>query len=184
MKKNTSKTAGVGDAAVQKATGKTWAEWFAVLDAAGAKKMTHQEIVAYLVKHHQVGPWWQQMVTVGYEQGRGLRKKHQKPGGYQISRSKTLAMPVSKVFRAWNNANTRSRWLGDVELTIRKAATNRSLRITWPDGRTNVEVLFYPRGPNKVQVTVQHDKLPTAMAGERAKNYWGEALDRLQAFLE
>jgi len=42
----------------------------AILDKAGAKKMDHKQIVAYLSEQHQVGPWWQQMVTVGYEQAR------------------------------------------------------------------------------------------------------------------
>ena len=35
------KAAGISDEAVAKATGKTWAEWLKVLDAAGAKIMSH-----------------------------------------------------------------------------------------------------------------------------------------------
>ena len=66
-------TTRMSDAAVQASTGKIWKEWFAILDKAGARKMDHKQIVAYLVKHHKVGPWWQQMVTVIYEQARGLR---------------------------------------------------------------------------------------------------------------
>ena len=38
----------LSDAAVQAKTGKTWQEWFAVLDAAGARAMDHQSIAAYL----------------------------------------------------------------------------------------------------------------------------------------
>ena len=38
----------MSDAAVQAKTGKTWPEWFAVLDKAGAAKMTHKEIAAHL----------------------------------------------------------------------------------------------------------------------------------------
>ena len=33
------------DAAVRGKTGKTWDEWFAFLDRAGCKSMTHKEIV-------------------------------------------------------------------------------------------------------------------------------------------
>jgi hypothetical protein len=57
------------DESVQNATGK-WDEWFAILDSAGGQGMTHKEIVACLVEHHQVGPWWQQSITVAYEQAR------------------------------------------------------------------------------------------------------------------
>ena len=34
--------------------------------------MNHKQIVALLYAKHNVGPWWQQMVTVTYEQARGL----------------------------------------------------------------------------------------------------------------
>lgn len=176
--------AGVGDAAVQKATGKTWAEWFNILDAAGGEKMTHQEIVAFLAKMHKVGPWWQQMVTVGYEQGSGRRAKHEKADGFQISRSKTLAVPVGRAYRAWIDDKIRGRWLGEEALVIRKATQNKSIRITWSDGKTTVETMFYPKGADKVQVTVQHNKLPTAAAGERLKKYWGDALGRLEELLD
>ena len=38
----------MSDAAVKERTGKTWPEWFKILDKAGAKKMRHQDISAYL----------------------------------------------------------------------------------------------------------------------------------------
>ena len=69
----------MSDEAVKAKTGKNWKEWFAILDRSGANKMGHQEIVKCLNTKHDIGPWWQQMVTVTYEQARGLREKHQKP---------------------------------------------------------------------------------------------------------
>ncbi len=169
----------MSDAAVQAKTGKTWPEWFAIMDKAGCSKLNHKEIVAFLTTAHNVGSWWRQMITVAYEQARGLRDKHEKPSGYEISRSKTIGVPISAAFKAWSDARLRSRWLGKADLTIRKATENKSLRITWNDGGSNLEVMFYPKGADKCQVTVQHGKLPDAKAGERMKAYWGEALDRL-----
>ena len=75
----------MSDDAVTAKTGKNWKQWFAVLDKAGAKKMTHQEIVSLLHSKHAVGPWWVQMITVTYEQQSGLRQNHEKPDGFQIS---------------------------------------------------------------------------------------------------
>src|SRR5687768_2359813 len=66
----------VSDDAVAKSTGKTWDQWFKLLDKAGCAKMNHKEIVAVVAKHFD-GPWWGQMVTVGYEQARGLRELNQ-----------------------------------------------------------------------------------------------------------
>ena len=178
-KDDTNNSPTISDEAVRSKTGRDWSEWFAVLDAAGAAAMSHKELVAYLNQEHSVGPWWQQSVTVAYEQARGLRDKHEMPGGYQISRSKTIAAPVDVLYDAWQNEATRQSWLPDTPLTIRKATENKSLRITWDDG-TSVDVSFYPKGEQKTQVTVQHNKVADAAAAGQMKAYWAEKLARLQ----
>ena len=180
MKKpETTQAARMSDEAVQAKTGKTWPEWFRILDAAGAMKMNHQEIVGFLNKKHKVGPWWQQMVTVTYEQARGMRDKHQKPEGYEISASRTIAASVDALYKAWQDEKLRSRWMPE-SIAIRKATVNKSMRITWSDPKSIVSVNFYPKGDGKCQIAVQHGKLPDAKAGERMKAYWSEALDRLE----
>jgi uncharacterized protein YndB with AHSA1/START domain len=182
MRKSTEKVAGISSAAVAAKTGKHWAEWFLILNKRGCRGWKHKEI-ARLV-HDELGcpPWWSQMVTVGYEQFHGMREKHEKSGGYSISRSKTLPVPIAELYKWWNDARRRNQWLKESKLTIRKATPNRSLRITWSDGKTNVEVMFYAKGSEKSQVSVQHDKLANAAAGEKMKAYWGAALDRLAAY--
>ena len=46
----------MSDAAVKGKTGKSWAEWFALLDKAGAKKLDHKTIVAFLHRQHGLAP--------------------------------------------------------------------------------------------------------------------------------
>lgn len=174
----------MSDEAVKAKTGKTWKEWFAALDKAGATKMSHQDIVKYLHTKHDVGPWWQQMVTVAYEQARGLRKLHQKPGGYEISVSRTVKVPLAKLYKACANEKARKAWLAEDGLLVRKATTDKSMRVTWKDGKTSLEIGFYPKGDDKSQVAVQHSRLPDAKAAAKMKKFWGEALDRLREALE
>lgn len=169
-----------GDEAVRAKTGKTWPEWLAVLDEAGASGMSHKEIVAYLRAHHAPGPWWEQSITVVYEQERGLRQKHEKPGGFEISRSKTLNVPLDQLYDAWSDEALRRSWLADPDFDVRKATPGKSMRITWVDGATSIDVSFYPKGAEKAQVSVQHTKLATAEAAERMKRYWEENLARLK----
>lgn len=173
----------MSDEAVEAKTGKNWSRWFKHLDAAGGKKMTHQEIVAHLHDKHGIRPWWTQMVAVTYEQARGLREVHEKPSGYEINVSRTIAAPVAKAFKAWTDEKTRTKWL-PAELTIRKATTNKTLRINWEDGQTSVAVAFTPRDPKKCQVVAQHMKLPDAKAAAKMKKFWGEALDSLKQAIE
>ena len=182
--KTTSKVAGISGDAVAAATGKNWKQWLTVLDKAGARNMSHKEIVAVVHDRYGVGPWWQQMVTVAYEQARGLRKKHEKPEGFQISRSRTVAVPIATLYKAWSDAKTRDRWIGEGPLVVRKATRNKSMRITWCDKKTSVEADFYAKGSAKAQVTVQHSKLSDAKRAEQMKKYWGKTLDRLKKTLE
>jgi len=186
----TTKTAAprMSDEAVKAKTGKDWAAWFKILDQAGARKMGHQEIVAVLSDQNGVGPWWQQMVTVTYEQARGLRAKHEKPAGYEISVSRTLSASANKVFKAWQDEKVRATWLTEpgtpkLPIVIRTVTANKSMRITWPD-KTSVSVNFYAKGAAKSQVVAQHSKLPNAKTAARMKTFWAGALDRLRERLE
>jgi uncharacterized protein YndB with AHSA1/START domain len=174
----------IGDDAVRASTGKSWKEWFALLDAAKASNMDHREIAAWLVEHHDLGGWWQQMVAVSYEQARGLRAPHQKPDGFEISVSRTIATAGETLFAAWTDARRRRSWLPDAGITIRKSTAAKSLRFDWVDGKSDVETAFQPKGAGKCVVVVQHRKLPSATAAKKMKVYWAAALDALKEQLE
>ena len=180
----TTKRRPMSDEAVRAATGKDWQGWFTVLDAAGARAMAHMQIAAYLNREQGVAGWWSQMVANGYERARGLRDKHQMPDGYQISASKTLGVPLAILYQAWSEPEKLRRWLAGEPVAGRKATPGKSLRLTWRDGPTTVEVNFYGKGQTKSQVTVQHSKLATADDAERMKAYWKDALQRLELSLD
>ena len=169
----------MSDAAVQAKTGKTWKEWFSLLDKAGAKKMSHQEIVKHLHTNEAVGPWWQQMVTVSYEQARGLRELHQKPAGFEISVSRTINTSLAKLYKSFANEKERTAWLGEDGLVVRKATPNKTMRVTWTDGNTSLSIYFAAKDGKKSQVVVQHSKLNDAKVAAKMKTYWAKALDRL-----
>jgi uncharacterized protein YndB with AHSA1/START domain len=173
----------IGDDAVKGKTGQTWDEWFKILDAAGGKNLNHQQLVSRLGRQHGIGPWWQQMIAVTYEQSRGLRQKHEKPGGYEISVSRILVAPLSKAYKAWTDEKARKQWL-PANLQVRKATANKSLRITWEDEKTSVAVAFLPKAAGKCQVVAQHSKLPDARAADKMKIFWAKALDRLKETIE
>ncbi len=173
----------ISSEAVKAITGKSWEEWFALMDASGCAEMNHKEIVTVLHNTYHVEDWWQQMITVSYEQARGKRLLHQRPDGYQISKSKTIKANIDTVFKAWTDESIREKWLADPGITIRKATQNRTLRITWADGVTSLDVSFYPKVEN-VQVSLNHSKLPNSQKAEEMKKYWAQQLNKLANFLE
>ena len=171
------------DEAVKAATGKAWAEWFKLLDKAGAKKMVHKEIAAYLNQKQGVGPWWGQMIAVAYEHERGLRRQFQKcDGEFSASGSRTIAAPMAKAFAAWTDDKLRKKWLPDGKLEITTATPGKYVRGKWGDSRLSVG--FYGKGAAKTQVAVDHGKLSSSKECAKMKSYWFAALDKLQGMLE
>jgi uncharacterized protein YndB with AHSA1/START domain len=112
-----------------------------------------------------------------------VEERRPAPSGYHASRTKTFNVPVARLYQAWADAAIRARWLPNPGFTVREAADEQSMRITWIDDSSNVEALFEPKGEGRSQVTVDHTQLSDAADVAGMKAYWGEALDRLQRLL-
>ena len=168
--------AGMTDAAVYKATGKSWAEWVKELDELGAASKPHREIARH-VSSLGAPDWWSQMVTVGYERIRGLRDKGQRRGGgYEAGKSKTFKVPVKKLYAAF---------VKDVpsNATLKRATPNKRVLLAWEDG-TTVEATFISKAPAKSVVAVTHQKLRDKSAVEKMKAFWGGRLATLAETIE
>ena len=177
------KLAGRSDAILKEKTGCTWDRWVRALDRVQAYTWSHGEIATYVREQYEIPGWWAQAVAVGYERIRGLRAVGQRrDGSFEATKSRTFAVSLVRLYRAFHDARTRARWLPGVDLTIRTATRGKSMRITWPD-RTSVEVGFTSKGPAKSQVALQHGKLPDRAAQARTRQYWAERLDALEEVL-
>ena len=177
------KLAGRSDAILKEKTGCTWERWVKSLDREKASTWSHQDIAKHVYEKYQIPGWWAQTVTVGYERIKGLRVIGQRrDGSFEASKSKTFPVPLPRLYGAFHDPRIRARWLPGVELTVRKATPEKSMRITWSD-RTSVEVGFSSRGENKSQVALQHVKLADRASATEMKRYWSERLDALHDVL-
>lgn len=122
-------------------------------------------------------------MTVDYERIRRLRKAHETGARFVANASRTVKVPLADLWKAWATPAGRRRWLTDPALVVRKATPQKTLRITWVDGESNVEVQFLEKGSGKSLVTVQHGLLRNARDVARMKKYWRQALDDLQEAL-
>jgi hypothetical protein len=172
----------MSDSAVKAKTGKDWRGWFGALDKAGAKKLTHKEIVEVLHAKHGVPGWWSQMLTVEYELARGLRERHQKSDGYSVSATKTIAASVSKVYEATIDARQRKRWFPRGVFTPSSQTKDKYVNGAWRRARLNFG--FYARSGGKAQIAVQVNKLADKEAVEQERQVWKAALAKLQSMLE
>ncbi len=169
---------------LKEATGKDWDQWLEVLDQAGAIKRTHTEIARWLIDDQGVPGWWAQSITVGYERARGLREPGQRSDGWSVTASKTIEVPVEKVFEAFEKESIRDQWLPEAELHLRTATAPVSARYDWGDGSTRLVVGFESLGPAKSRVALEHEKLPDGQVADRMKGWWRERVAELKVLLE
>jgi hypothetical protein len=172
---------GVADDTVKAKTGKKWEEWFKMLDKAGARMMDHQEIAQLVDREFGLTPWWRQLLTVGYEQDRGIRQKHQRGTQYEVDRSRTVAGPVSAVWAAFHDPATLERWLPGVAFQVARSTPHKILHLDWPD-KTRAVVMFSEKS-GKTKVVISHERLKNFEDIERLQSFWSAALDRLQQAL-
>jgi hypothetical protein len=170
---------------MRRATGRDRGQWFAVLDAWGAGGRPYQEIVAWLMGEHGLSNWWAQKLIVEYEQARGLRTPGQRRDGTLTTGvSKTVNVPVERLFQAFVDPVVRARWLPGAVMHERTSRPGRSARFDWGDGTTRVNVSFIASGDTKSQVSLEQERLPDTEAADQAKAYWRERLAALKALLE
>jgi hypothetical protein len=174
---------GVSAAAVKRATGKSWDEWFTLLDAWQGTTHNHPEIARHVYETYAIGGWWAQSVTVGYERARGMRALHERPDGYSGNASKTFPVSVERLFAAFVEPDERERWLEGIELRNRTSQPNTSGRfdVLPEDGR--LAVTFVAKGPDKSAAQLQQERLADAEDVARWKALWKEQLALLASYL-
>ncbi|HKY35235.1 MAG TPA: hypothetical protein VJN18_04795 [Polyangiaceae bacterium] len=179
-RKSIKEAAGVSTDAVARRTGKSWDDWFNVLDSAGAATLDQRGVIAILAQKHGIGPWWQQMIAVGYESVRGKSDKPPASDGFRINSSCTLDAPLPRVFRLWNDAGERARWLADDRFVVRGATADKSIRARWGKGTSHVAVSFSEKS-GRTEVSVEHHQIESSAAAEQMKAYWAKKLGLLEA---
>ena len=170
---------------IQRATGRSRAEWFSALDEWGAPGRPFREISAWLTTKHRVSKWWAQKIIVEYEEARGLRPPGIRPdGSFTVSTSKTISAPVEVLFKAFVDGRRRKRWIGEMPVSVVDSAPSRSARFDWADGPSRVNVTFMDKGREKATVVVSHERLPRSDEAQAIKARWKERLADLKSLLE
>ena len=174
----------IADETLGKSTGRGWQEWFGLLDEWGAAQRNHTEIARWLREVQGVEGWYSQSITVGYERARGLRAPGEKADGFAITASRTVGVPVERLFDSFVDVSERAKWLPNAEMSVRTATAPKSARYDWEDGSTRLIVGFESSGGSKSKVSLSHERLPDAETADEMKTWWRERLTALKSDLE
>jgi hypothetical protein len=174
------------DETIRERTGRGWEEWFDLLDEAGAADMTHRETARWLAEREGLHPlaWNVQAVVGGYDKARRGRQVGEHEDGFTGTASKTVAVPVERLYAAFVDAGVRERWLPDADLRERTTIEPRSARFDWGDGATRVHVAFAAKGEAKSTAALSHERLADGAEAERMKAFWRERVAGLKEVLE
>jgi hypothetical protein len=174
----------MSDQAIRRRTGRGWEEWFDLLDEWGAAERSHPEMARWIAEEHGVRGWDSQSVVVSYERARGLRAVGEHADGFTVTATKTVAVPIERLYEAFVDEALRLSWLPEGDLRERTATRPKSARFDWGETDTRVVVGFIDKGDGRSTAALAHEKLPDAAEAERMKAFWRERVGVLKALLE
>ena len=173
-------------ASIEAATGRTWSEWVALLNYAGAQAMEHKAIAEFV--HDELkgkldsAGWWAQGVAVAYEQEIGRRRPGQSnDGSFETSVTKTVLGSKEDVLALWVEAHGEAKdFNGEIVHNVRASVT--PVRCYWRcslgDG-SSLSIATEQKGPAKAMITATHSKLASEAAKDEWRHYWKELISRL-----
>jgi hypothetical protein len=174
------------DETIRERTGRGWEEWFDLLDEWGAADKSHREIARWLAGQQGIHPlaWNAQAIAGSYERARRGRQVGEHEDGFTVTASKTVAVPVERLYDAFVDASLRERWLPGGDLRERTATKPRSARFDWGEDGTRVHVAFAAKGEERSTAALQHERLADAAEAERMRAFWRERVAGLKEVLE
>jgi hypothetical protein len=174
----------MSDDTVRAKTGRGWEAWFDLLDDWGAAERPRADAVRWLADEHGIEGWNAAAVTVNYQRVRGLRAVGEHVDGFTVTASKTIAVPVERLYEAFVDEDARARWLPAAQLSVRTATRPKSARFDWGDGPSRVVVAFVAKGEAKSSAALAHERLSDADEAERMKAFWRDGVAALKEQLE
>ena len=174
------------DETIRERTGRGWEEWFDLLDEWGAADKSHREIARWLAGQQGIHPlaWNAQAIAGSYERARRGRQVGEHEDGFTVTASKTVAVPIERLYAAFVDADERARWLPGAELRERTTIEPRSARFDWGDGPSRIHVSLTAKGDAKTTAALTHERLPDGKEADRMKAFWRERVAGLKEVLE
>lgn len=172
--------------ALERASGRSWAEWVELFEAANAKTLDHAAIAriarAAMPDTLKNPDWWAQGAAIAYEHHAGMRVPGQSSTGiFRVSVSRTLPLDRDAAIDAWGDAHgALAEHLGHAAGAPRFSRTEkRSFRRFDLDGAGRVEISATPKGDDRTILAVNHTDLADGDLIETWRAHWKALLAAL-----
>jgi hypothetical protein len=159
-------------------TGRGWDEWCDLIEAWPGHTDGHGAIAKWIQAEHDIGGWWAQSVTVGYERIRGIRLPHQMADGtFTASKSRTISADPELIAKLLRHAEDHADLFPGHPTELRSRPEAKTVRIAIGGGLATFGVTA--KDADRCTISIQHQKLETLEDVEQWKFYWQEWLDAL-----
>ena len=189
----------VTDESCRAATGRSFAEWFAFIDAAGLAEKRRDAIqLVYNETGRGKDVWWPTTIWVELEKARGIVQKDGRPEGFNICCTKSFRQTPAELFPHFATEAAFGAWVpgwsgaieegapfrcGDATGTVGRIRPAKDIRMKWASpGRapTDIEIQFAVLG-GKTTINFYHKRIASRDEADGLRRAWGDALDRLKA---
>lgn len=165
----------MSDEAIRSGTGRGWDEWCDLIDQYSGRTNGHTAIVKHVRSEYNVGNWWSQAVTVGYERITGLRLPYQMADGtFTASKSRTVTIDATHLRRLLLDDHERARLFPGVLTKLSSKVTAKAIRIAIGQGIATISL--YEVDGVRTKIAVEHAQLPVFDNVEEWKSYWADWL--------
>jgi hypothetical protein len=188
----------VTDESCRAATGRSLADWFAFIDAAGLSDKRRDAIQAvYNETGRGKDVWWPTTIWVEMEKARGIVQKDGRPEGFNICCTKSFKQSPAELFPHFATDGAFGSWVpgwsgaieegttfrcGEATGTVGRVRPAKDIRMKWVSpGRapTDIEIQFAVMG-GKTTINFYHKRIDSRDEADGLRRAWGEALDRLK----
>ena len=171
--------------ALERATGRSWADWLELFDAVGASKLPHPEIARVareaMPDSLENPDWWAQGAAIAFEQHAGLRLPGQSSTGeFRVSASRTVAFDRDEAIERWIARFGEQAHLERAVSSVRTSRTEK--RSFWRaalEQAGKVEVAAEQKSDGRATVAINHTGLEDPGEIEVWRAHWKACLGEL-----
>lgn len=194
------------DAAIKKDTGKSFKEWFAILDAAGGPALGRRALSQLVViEPKAMLVLWGPSINFEYEKHHGIVEKDGRPKGYTICVTKSIAATPVQVYAVAADGKTWKHWFGtnakaDVKEggkyscddgdqgVFKRVRQDKDLRMTVENPRhagiDPYDIVFQPAPKDKCMLMVTINRIQSREIADELRDSWTVAFDKLKGLAE
>lgn len=183
------------------ATGKSFVDWFAVIEAAGLADKRRDAIhLIYDQTNRGKDVWWPTTIWVEFERSKGIVKKDGRAEGFNICCTKSFKQTPQDLFPYFASEAAFAGWVpgwagaiaegsaftcGSAKGTVGRIRPAKDIRMEWISpgfGPTEIEIQFNLVA-GKTTINFYHKRIDSRAEADGLRRAWGAALDRLKALV-